>query len=413
MARTHSSGARISFWLLVGIVVAVLLLAAFMSRRREIPVRAESARSESITSSIATNGKVEALNNFEAHAPAATTVKRVLVQSGEQVRAGQLLIQLDDADARAQAAKSLAQVKAAQADLNAVQTGGTQEEVLTTRSDLIKARADRDAAQRNLDALRRLQQTGAASPGEVQDAENRLKTADAAVSLLESKLSGRYSNSEISKTEAALAEARDSYQAAQDLLLRSSVVAPSAGTVYALPVKAGTFVNTGDLLVEVANLSQVQVRTYVDEPDIGRLAPGQAVEVTWDAMPGRTWQGKVTQTPSRVVLFGTRNVGEITCAVDNRDAKLLPGVNVNVSIITARRDQAITVSREAVHQEDGHRFVYEIVEGELKPQDVTTAISNLTRIQVTQGLQPGTDVALGSLNGTPLRPGLAVKVVQP
>src|SRR5690348_9922448 len=209
MARTHSSGARISFWLLVGIVVAVLVLAAFMSRRRETPVRAESARSENIASTIATNGKVEAMNNFEAHAPAPTTVKRVLVQSGEAVRAGQLLIQLDDADARAQAAKSLAQLKAAQADLNAVQTGGTQEEVLTTRSDLIKARADRDAAQRNLDALRRLQQSGAASPGEVQDAENRLKASDAAVSLLESKLSGRYSNPEISKTEASVAEARD------------------------------------------------------------------------------------------------------------------------------------------------------------------------------------------------------------
>lgn len=413
MARTHSSGTRLSFWLLAGVVVAVIVLAAFMSRRRETPVRAESARSESIASTIATNGKVEAINNFEAHAPAPTTVKRVLVQSGEQVRAGQLLIQLDDADARAQAAKSMAQLKAAQADLNAVQTGGTQEEVLTTRSDLIKARADRDAAQRNLDALRRLQQTGAASPGEVQDAENRLKAADAAVSLLESKLSGRYSNSEISKTEASVAEARDSYQAAQDLLRRSTIVAPHAGTVYALPVKAGMFVNTGDLLVEVADLSQVQLRTYVDEPDIGRLTPGQTVEVTWDAIPGRTWQGKVTQTPSRVFLFGTRNVGEITCAVNNQDHKLLPGVNVNVNIITARQDNAITVSREAVHQEDGHRFVYEIADGELKTQDVTTAISNLTRIQVTQGLQSGTQVALGSLNGTSLRPGLAVKAVQP
>ena len=413
MARTHSSGARISLWLLVGIVVAVLVLAAFMSRRRETPVRAESARSENIASTIATNGKVEAMNNFEAHAPAPTTVKRVLVQSGEAVRAGQLLIQLDDADARAQAAKSLAQLKAAQADLNAVQTGGTQEEVLTTRSDLIKARADRDAAQRNLDALRRLQQSGAASPGEVQDAENRLKASDAAASLLESKLSGRYSNPEISKTEASVAEARDSYQAAQDLLRRSTIVAPHAGTVYALPVKAGMFVNTGDLLVEVADLSQVQVRTYVDEPDIGRLTPGQTVDVTWDAMPGRTWQGKVTQTPSRVVLFGTRNVGEITCAVNNQDHKLLPGVNVNVNIITARQENAITVSREAVHQEDGHRFVYQIVDGELKTEDVTTAISNLTRIQITKGLQPGNEVALGSLNGTPLRPGLSVKAVQP
>ena len=90
-------------WLIIGgVVLAVIVLAAFASRSREtIPVRAEHARRESITNTISTNGKVEAADNFEAHASAPAIVKRVYVHEGEQVKAGQLLVQLDDAEARA------------------------------------------------------------------------------------------------------------------------------------------------------------------------------------------------------------------------------------------------------------------------------------------------------------------------
>src|ERR1700741_1989290 len=117
-----------------------------------------------IRSLISTNGKIEAIRNLEAHAPIATTVKRLLVKEGDQVRKGQLLLQLDDADIRSPAARALAQIKAAQAEQSALKTGGTQDEVLTLDAQLAKASSARDVAQRNLDALRRLQQQGAASP---------------------------------------------------------------------------------------------------------------------------------------------------------------------------------------------------------------------------------------------------------
>ena len=122
--------------ILAAIVVGVIVLAAFMSRRREVPVRAAKATRETITATIQTNGKIEPLSNFEAHAPAATTVKRVLVHEGQQVKAGQLLLELDDADFRSQEARARTQVRAAEADLNAVHHGGTREEVLTNESQL-------------------------------------------------------------------------------------------------------------------------------------------------------------------------------------------------------------------------------------------------------------------------------------
>ncbi len=392
---------------------ALLLFTGWMRLRNTVvPVRAEQVVREEIASVISTNGKVEPVHDFQAHAPAPATIKRILVHEGDHVKPGQLLVQLDDSDARAQAAKALAQLKAAEADLQAVHAGGTNEEVLTTRADLAKAQAERDDARRNLDAVQKLQQTGAAAPAEVEAARNRMKKADADVQLLESRLSGRFSSPEVAKVQANAEQARAAYEAAQNLLGNLNIRAPLAGTVYQLPVRASSYVNGGELLVAVANLEQVQVRAFVDEPEIGRLAVGQKVEIRWDAMPGRTWEGTLTRVPASVTTVGTRTVGETTTEIDNSDHKLLPNVNVNVSIISARHADALTVSREAVHDVSGKRYIYKIVNGKLQAQEVQTGISSLTRVEITKGVTQNEQVALGAVNAAPLRNGMEVKVVE-
>jgi len=400
-------------WLIgLAILVGVILLAAFVSLNRgEVPVRAATVTRTTIRSTISTNGKIEPVNNFEAHAPAPTTVRRLAVHEGQQVQAGQLLVQLDDSDARAQAARALAQLRGAESEVAATKSGGSHEEVLTTQSELVKARTDLATAQRNLDALRRLQQKGAASAGEVHNAEAQVDNTQAQLNLLQQKLKDRYSSPEVAKVQAQEAEARAAYEAAEDILRRSNVRAPGAGIVYSLPVRQGVFVNTGDLLVQVANLSIVAVHTYVDEPDIARLKPGEKVMVSWDAMPGRVWQGTVTQVPVEIKKLGTRNVGDVTCEINNSDLKLLPNVNISVSIVTAEHPNVLTLPREAVHQEGGKPYVFEIVNGALKHRDVEVIISNLTQSEIS-GISQDAVVALGALNAQPLRPGLQVRVVQ-
>ncbi|HEX3587165.1 MAG TPA: HlyD family efflux transporter periplasmic adaptor subunit, partial [Candidatus Angelobacter sp.] len=310
-SRNNGRGRRVAI-VLVLVVAAVLLFTGINWRHTGTPVRAEKVVRQEIASVISTNGKIEPVNSFEAHAPAPATVNKVLVAEGDHVKAGQLLVKLDDAEARAQAARALSQLRSAEAALSGIKAGGTQEEVLTTRSDLVKAQAERDDAQRNLNAIQKLQQNGAASPAEVEAAQNRQKKAEADVQLLQAKLNGRFSSPEVAKVEASAAEARAAYAAAQELLHHSNVTAPFSGTVYQLPVKPGSYVNGGELLVQVANLEKVRVRAFVDEPEIGRLAKGQKVEIKWDATPGRTWEGTLTRVPTSVTMVGTRTVGEIT-----------------------------------------------------------------------------------------------------
>ena len=399
-------------WILwaAGVGVAVILLASFASRDDSVPVTIATVSRNTIRSVISTNGKVEPVQNFESHAPIGTTVKRILVKEGSHVKKGQLLVELNAASARSQASQAMAQVRSAEADIHALQQGGTHEEVLTLDAQLIKARADRDAAQRNLDALTRLQQTGAASPGEVRSAQSQLTAAEAQVKLLESKQKQRYSQPEAARIEAEKSQAESAYSAAEDVLNQLVIHAPFDGVVYSLPVKQGAYVNPGDLVLQEADLSQVLVRSFVDEPDVARLSAGERIEVTWDAMPGRIWTGSVNSIPASVKLHGTRNVGETTCIVANPDFKLLPNINVGVTIVTAQHDNVLTVPREALRQDDDVPYVYQILDSHLARKSVQTSISNLTQAEITSGLPEGGQVALGSTNSKPLHDRLPVRV---
>lgn len=365
----------------------------------------------SIRSLVSTNGKIEPVENLEAHAPISTTVKRVLVKEGDHVRKGQLLLQLDDADLVSKAAQAQAQLKAAAAAESALKTGGTQQEVQTLEAQLRTDRNALDVAQHNLDALRKLQQQGAASPGEVAVAEENLKAAQSDLTRDQQKKTNPYSPPELGKVHAQAEEAQAAYEAAEDDLAKCNVRARFDGVVYSLPVKQGVFVQAGDLLLQEADLSKVLVRAYVDEPDIGRLQPGQKVEITWDAIPNRTWSGTLNSVPSVVKLHSARNVGEVTCAIDNRDLKLLPNVNVGVTVIVAQLDDALTLERDALRVDDGKPYVYRIVNDHLKRQPVEIALQNLTQVQITGGLAQGAQVALPAEENRPLVDGAPVKVV--
>ncbi len=408
--NSHTPPRRRWIWPAFAIIIVLLILYSYL-HQTPLKVRTTTVQRGLIRSVVSTNGKVEPVRNFEAHAPIATTVKSLFVKEGDHVRKGQLLLELDDADIRSQAAKAQAQVKAAQASLAATKNSGTQEEVLTLKAQLSKAQTARDAAQRNLDALKRLQQQGAASEGEVRQAQQILQNAQSDVDLLQQKQKDRYSAPEVASTEAQAAEAQAAYESAEDALGKSNVRAPFDGIVYSLPVKAGSFVPGGELLLQEADLTKVIVRAFVDEPDVGRLQVGERVEITWDAIPGRTWTGTVNTIPATVKPRGSRNVGETTCLIDNEDLRLLPNINVGVTIVVAEHNNVLTLQRDALRLDDSTPYVFRIIDDHLKRQPVQFSLQNLTRVEITDGLSEGQRVALPAEESKPLVDGAKIRIV--
>lgn len=397
------------------IIVAVVAIGAglYLSLHHTVvTIRGEQVARQNLISSISTNGKVEPVANFEAHAPLATTVTGVFVHAGDQVRRGQLLLRLDDSAVKEQIARAQAQLKSAQADKSTIEAGGTRPDILTLQDQISKAQSDEASAQSSLGALKKLQQSGAASAGEVQQAQVRLQIAQNSVRNLGERKSQPFAPQELQRVNASITGAEAAVSAAEDMLRQLEVRSTVNGTVYQVPVRPGNFVNGGDLLVQVADLKNLQVRAFVDEPEIGKVHTGQPVTILWDALPTQSWMGTVKTVPLTVTPRGTRTVGEVLCSVDSSSgsAKLLPNVNVNVAIQVARRDNVLTAPREAVHQDGEGRFVLVVRDGRLRRAGVETGISSLTRVEVTSGVSQGEWVAINALSGQPLQDGMYVKL---
>ncbi len=411
--NNHVSTSPSRKWIIiVAILVLVVVLSAFLSLRpRRIRVTVAQPQRQDISSTITTNGKVEPVTNFEAHAPAGQyLVKRVLVAEGDQVNRGQLLLQLDDANIRQQAAGAMARIRAAEANLSIIKAGGSQEELIGRKVDVVKAQAEQQAAKRNLDSFQRLHDRGAASDAELQAAKDRLAQANASLNALNQKSTARYSSADRARFEADLADARAAFDAAEEALKNANVLAPFAGTVYSIPVRAGAFVNGGDIMLQVADLAHMQVRAFVDEPEIGKLQKGQFAKITWDATPGRVWTGTLVSLPTNIVSRGSRMVGEILCRVNNEDRKLLPNVNVGVTVIIAEHPNTLTIPREAIREEDSRKYIFVVKGSHLEKREIKTGVSNLTKMEVVDGLQPNETIAVASLSPSPMTDGVSIKI---
>jgi HlyD family secretion protein len=396
------------------VLVAVFFTVRALSRER-LAVHAAQATHEPLESSVSTNGRIEPEVNYEFHAPAPSTVKSVTVQPGDIVSAGQLLMELDPTQARARLATAESGVKSAEAALESITHNGTQEERQAAAADLAKAQLERDQARKDLDALTKLQSTGAASGSEVSAARQRLDVAEASLRAAELQAHSRYSPAEVARAQAALTDAQSNLAAARQVVEQTSLRAPVAGTVYSINAGRTEFVEEGKLLLQMADLHKERVRAYFDEPEIGKLAVGQKVEIKWDAKPDQLWHGHIVRTPVTVIAYDTRRVGEVLVEIDDANTGLLPDTNVTVKVTTASDVNPLTIPRDALFPEPGKQdvyYVYKIVGGELRKTPVKTGTINLTQAAILSGLQEGDSVATGTSSGEDLQEGLPIKVVR-
>ena len=152
-------------------------------------------------------------------------------------------------------------------------------------AEIARTQLDRDQAHHDLDALIKLNATGAASASEVSRRSSAWIRRKAACTP-PTRAQNRYSPAEVARAQAALADAEANLAAAARLM-RKPIHAPVAGTVYTLDATPTDFVSRASFWLQLADLHQSRVRAYFDEPEIGRLAVGQKIQIKWDAKPGR------------------------------------------------------------------------------------------------------------------------------
>jgi HlyD family secretion protein len=398
-------------WVIFLAAIALVILSVRMFTHDAVEIRVAAVNHQNLLSSVSTNGKVEPIDEFQAIATTAGIVSKVYVEVGQKVKKSDLLIKMDDSDAVARLASANATLRTAQANLHDLTQGGTQDERIGFTADLSRAQMQEQQAATDLAALKQLQQKGAASHSEVAAAEQRLQSAESTVKGLQMRTTQRYSATDQSRAEAQLEDAKAAVAAAQASYAGDNIRSPLAGTVYSIPVATYDFVPAGENLMDVADLNRIQVRAYFDEPEIGKLAIGQAVKIIWDAKAGQVWHGHISRAPTTVITYGTRNVGECIIAVDDARGDLLPNTNVTVTVTTSQRFNVLSIPREALHTEGGD-FVYRIVDNKLVRTPVQIGVVNLTRAEVLGGLTEKDTVALNAASNRDLSNGLPVKIVE-
>ena len=398
--------------------VAAFVLVKLSGRQPVAKISAVAPIREDLASSIDSNGKVEPITPFVMRAQLDTFVEKVSAVEGQQVKKGQLLLQLNVNDAMAQLAEARAKLLRAQDDLRSAKAGGRADDAARATGDLAKAEADRDRLQKIHDALERLIAKQAATQDELAANELALAKANAEVDRLAGAKEEFGLDLSLSSGRAALQvqQAQSEVAALEEKVRDGRIVAPDNGTLYALPVKTGDYVKLGDLLAAMADLHKVRVRAFIDEPELGGLQPNEPVKITWDALPNRVWDGRTEIIPKEVVARGTRSVGELLCSVNNDALELLPNINVNVRINAQERTNVLSVPRGAVATENGRRYVYvvkknplTVSQSTLEKREIKVGIADTTSYEVLSGLQEDDLVALpGDVD---LRDGMVVKVV--
>jgi HlyD family secretion protein len=393
---------------LVGVLVLVLGWWAF--RQRSAPPEAPFAKvtRETVVSTLITNGRLEPVEWIAVLAERSGVVEKLHTERGTRVARGDMLAEVGAENSKSDLAAAEARVAQARAELSVMEGGGRASDLAEIDGALARARVERENASKDRASLDRLAAKQAATRQEAEDAARRLELADAQIQALDKKRAALVGKSDRTSAEAKLREAEAAVEISRRQLEKTVIRAPIAGVVYDPAARLGSYLNLGDPVAKVGRTEKVRVRVYVDEPELGRVAAGMPVTITWDALPNRSWKGSVERMPDQIAALGTRQVAEVVCVVENPGGELLPGANVNAEIRSRVADNALTIPREALRRQSNEPGVLLLQGDKVIWRKVTLGVSAVTRVQVLEGLAEGDSVALPSeltlQNGSPVRP---------
>ena len=378
------------------VLIAVIASAIWILSRRTAPPEVEfvKAARETIVSSLGTNGRVEPIEWAAARAERAGTITRVWIARGQQVRKDAPLVELDTRVMNAELSKAQAGIHEAQTQEQVLDEGGRIAERQQAEADLARARLDLDAAEKQQAALERLVAKQAATQVELDNTHQAVDQLRLRIQALVQHKEALVTGSDREIAKAKLRGAESAGTVARIGLELSVIRAPMDGTVYDFDLKAGAYLNPGDLVAKVGKLDRVRVAVYVDEPDVGKVHLGEAVVITWDALPGHRWKGQVDKLPTEVTPLGTRQVGEVGCVIENPARDLLPNANINADIQAAVVPAALVLPKEAFRREGAETGVFLLSGDRVEWRKVTLGVSSYTKSQVLTGLAEGDAVAL-------------------
>ncbi len=395
----------------ITLAAAVIVLLVWAVVRRSAPPDVPFAKvhRETLVSTVETNGTAEPIEWMAIRTEQQGEIRKIHVDQGQRIRKGTVIAELDSGNARADLAAAEARIAEAKADLALLKRGGRPTEMAAIESDLAAARMEKETAEADLAALERLASKQAATGREVTLAKERVRKAELRITALEKRRAALVSPADRQQAEAKLKAAEADAAAARLRIRQFLIRAPMSGLLYRLVIRPGVYLRPGDPVGEIGNTDRLRILIYVDEPELGRVSAGMPVTITWDALPRKKWTGHVEKTPTVITARGTRKVGVVTGIIDNHNGELPPGANINAAIRSRVAENALTVAKESLRRRGSEIGVYLLSGDVVRWRQVEVGTSNITRAEITKGLNDGDAVALSS--EVTLRDGMAVSPI--
>jgi len=308
-----------------------------------MPVDVDTARNRPIVDAVRATGRIEAVQAVDLRPDEQGRVTALLFREGQYVAKGTPLVKIDDAMLRAQAER---------------------------------AAADRDLARQQVDRARRLREQNATSPADLERASAADRSAAAALAMLQLQIE------------------------------RTTVRAPFAGVVGQRFVSEGDYVTSATRLLTLQTIDPQRAVIEVPERHAVELKPGQSVEFTVAAKPGRTFRAEVdfidpvVENSKRTILVKAR--------APNPDRVLKPGMFIEARLATATRANAIVVPEDAVQPLRTANVVWAVANGKASRRVVQLGARSQGVVEVLSGVQAGEPVVVGGLErmaeGMPVAP---------
>ena len=330
-------------WLMLAALIVVIGAAVSANvwfRRQNFPaVAVETLRARDLEAIVSASGKIQPKRQVNVSANTMGRVTRLSVEEGQRVRAGQFLLEIDPQSLEGQLQRGEASV------------AGARSAMQQARTSVEQARTNVDLARQNLKRQEELWKGGLTTREALERAQNELAVRESDVKAREQEILTR--EEQIKQEQAGLATTR--YNLSQVI-----ISSPMDGIVTRRNIEqgenvmVGTMNNAGTVLLTIADMSVIEAEVEVDETDIPTVTLGQEARVTIDAVPDRTFRGRVTKIGnSPIQPTGTQTTQQATnfkvvVTLEEEVPDVRPGFTCTADITTARRKSVVSVPIQAL-----------------------------------------------------------------
>jgi HlyD family secretion protein len=400
----HKYGARRKYLWPISLILALALGYAALRYQTTAVVSVVAVKPQEVVQTLVASGHVETPFRINIASQVTGRVKDVSVSEGQAVKANDVLVQLDSAEAEQAVAQARAVQDQAEARLSQLQDVAGK---LANEAEN-QARAGLVEAQLNYDRAAKLALRGYSSTAAVDAARKALDVAQSQLSSAKLQTATNAPGGhDYQLAQAQLDQAKAAMRSAETRLSYVEIRSPRDGTLISRNVERGNVVQPGITLFALAPKGELQLVAQIDELNLGLLQPGQKATAVADAYPGKSFDATLSYINPGI--DPQRGAVEVKLSVPKPPSYLVQDMTVSVEIIVARHPNSMAVETVSVNELNSPKpWLWVVNDGTVHKREITRGIIGDSVIEVTSGLDEGDSVVKGQ--GLSLSEGQRVRI---